>query len=171
MLTQQCVLPPLTSTVKSLLFTHVYSSPLSLAAMLHQCCVNHFHYINNGWTFSGHTLYFYSPIVYLYVCVKGICEVTHGEMFKLTAKYDAHSLFYSFSHFECDGDTVHMLTQLCLPPPLTSTVKWSLFTYVHSSPLSLASRLHRCHTNHSHYINNGWTFSTQTLYLPPKLLP
>ena len=49
----------------------------------------------------------------------------------------------------------------CLPPPLTSTVKLSLFTHVHSSPLSLAARLHQCHANHSCYINNGWTFSRQ----------
>ena len=43
------------------------------------------------------------------------------------------------NHFECDGHTVHMLTQWCLPPPLTSTVKVSLFTHAHSSPLSLAA--------------------------------
>ena len=35
-----------------LLFMHGHSSPLSLAARLHQCCTNHSHYINNGWTFS-----------------------------------------------------------------------------------------------------------------------
>ena len=48
------------------------------------------------------------------------------------------------------------------PPPLTSTVKSSLFTHAHSSPLSLAARLHQCHLNCSRYINNGWTFSGQT---------
>ena len=37
MLTQWHVPFPLTSTVKSLLLTHVNSSPLSLAARLHQC--------------------------------------------------------------------------------------------------------------------------------------
>ena len=42
--------------------------------------------------------------------------------------------------------------------PVTSRVKSSLFTHVHSSSLSLAARLHQCHTNHSRYINNGWTF-------------
>ena len=56
-------------------------------------------------------------------------------MFKLTTKSEADSFFYSLSHFECDGHTVHMLTQ-CLPPPLTSTVRLSLFMHVHSSPLS-----------------------------------
>ena len=69
------------------------------------------------------------------------------------------------SHFECDGHTVHTLTQWRLPPPLTSTVKSSLFMDVHSSPLSLAARLHWCHTNYSCYVNNGWTFSGQTLYI------
>ena len=43
-------------------------------------------------------------------------------------------------------------------------VQLSLFTHVHSSPLSLAARLHICHTNHFHYIDNGWTFSGQTSY-------
>ena len=88
-----------------------------------------------------------------------------GGMFKDT-KSDADSLLYSLSYFECDGHTVHMLAQLhLLPTPLTSTAKSSLFTHAHSSPLSLAARLHRCHVNHSHYINNGWTFSRQTSYM------
>ena len=79
-------------------------------------------------------------------------------MFKLNVKFNADSLLYSLSHSECDSHTVHMLTQWHLLPPLTSIVKSSLFTYVHSSPLSLAARLHQCHTNHSHYINNGGLF-------------
>ena len=33
-----------------------------------------------------------------------------------------------------------------------------VFMHGHSSPLSLAARLHRCHANHSRYSNNGWTF-------------
>ena len=41
-------------------------------------------------------------------------------MFKLNTKFDADSLLYSLSHFEYDGHTVHMLTQWCLPPPLTN---------------------------------------------------
>ena len=84
-------------------------------------------------------------------------------MFKLNAKFGADSLLYSLSHFECEGHTVHMLTQWCLLLPLTSTVKPSLFTHAHSSPLSSAARLHRCHANCSRYINNGWTFSGQIL--------
>ena len=69
------------------------------------------------------------------------------EMFKLNAKFDEDSLLYLLSHFECDSHTVHMLTQQHLLPPLTSTVstlKPSLFTHVHSSPHSLAARLHQC---------------------------
>ena len=65
-------------------------------------------------------------------------------------------------HFECDSHIVHVLTQQQLPPPLTSTVKSSLFTHAHSSPLDLATRLHWCWENHSRQINNGWTFSGQT---------
>ena len=87
----------------------------------------------------------------------------HGGMFKVNAKFDANSLLYSLSHFECDGHRVHILIQMHLLPPLTSTVKSSLFTHAHSSPLSLAARLHQCHTNCFHYINSGWAFSRQTL--------
>ena len=79
-------------------------------------------------------------------------------MFKLNTKFDAYSLLYLLSHSECDGHTAHMLTQQHLLPPLTSTVKSSLFTHVHSSPLSLAAGLHRCHANCSCYINNSWMF-------------
>ena len=79
-------------------------------------------------------------------------------MFKLNAKFDADSLLYLLSHFECDSHTVHMVTQGRLLPPLTSTVKLSLFTHAHSSPLSLAARLNGCCANHSRYINSGWTF-------------
>ena len=92
-------------------------------------------------------------------------------MLKLNAKFDEYSLLYSFSHFECDGYTVYnMLIQQCLAPPLTSTVKSSLFTHAHSSAVSLAARLHRCPTNHSRYIYNGWAFSRRTSYIPIYLL-
>ena len=86
-----------------------------------------------------------------------------GGMFKLNTKFNADSLLYMFSHFECDSHTTYMLSQQCLQPPLTSTVKSSLFTNAHSSPLSLAARLHRCCVNYSQYINNGWTVFIQTL--------
>ena len=62
-----------------------------------------------------------------------------GRMFKLNTKSDIDSLLYSLSHFECHSHTVHMLTQWHLLPPVTSTVKSSLFTHVHSSPLSSAA--------------------------------
>ena len=89
----------------------------------------------------------------------------HGGPFKLNAKLDADSLLYSFSHFKWDSHTVQMLIQPHLPPPLTSTVESSLFTHAHSSPLSVTARLHQRHANHSGYINNGWAFSGQTLYI------
>ena len=81
-----------------------------------------------------------------------------GRMFKLNAKCDADSFLYLLSHFKCNSHTVHTLTQWCLAPPMTSTVKSSLFMHVCSSSLSLAASLHRCQANRSHYINNGWTF-------------
>ena len=86
-------------------------------------------------------------------------------MFKFNTKLDADSLLYSLSYFECDGHTAHTLTQQRLPPPLTSTVRSSLFTHAHSSPLSLAARSHRCRTKRSRYISNGWTFPGQTSYV------
>ena len=77
--------------------------------------------------------------------------------------------FALLTHFECDGHTVHMLTQLCLPPPpLTSTVKSPLFMHTHSSPLS---RLHQCGEDCSHYVNDGWAFSRQTSYVSHLLHP
>ena len=42
----------------------------------------------------------------------------HGGMFKHHAKFNTDPLLYLLSHFECDGHTVHMLTQWRLPPPL-----------------------------------------------------
>ena len=47
----------------------------------------------------------------------------HGGMFKLNAKFDADSLLYLLSHFQCDGHTVHMHTQQCLYPHWP--VQWS----------------------------------------------
>ena len=63
-------------------------------------------------------------------------------MFELNAKFDGELLLYSLSHFGCDSHTAHRPSPRHLPPPLTSTVKSSLFTQAHSSPLSLAARLH-----------------------------
>ena len=91
-------------------------------------------------------------------------------IFKLHAKFDMVLLLYTLIHFECDGHTVHRLTSWHLLPPLTSALKSSLFTHAHSSPLSLAIRLHRCWVNHSHHINNGWTFPRQTSYILTKFV-
>ena len=87
-----------------------------------------------------------------------------GEIFKFNTKFDTDLFVFSLSHFECDDHTVHILAPRPLPPSLASTVKSSLFTHVHPSPLCLAARLHQCHTNHSCYINNDWTFSWQIWY-------
>ena len=105
-----------------------------------------------------------SPVVHS-CCLLNHPNSFRAGMFKLNTKSGTDLLLYSLSHFECNDHTVHMLTQWCLPPPLTSTVKWSLFTHVHSSPLSLADRLHWCCTNHFHFINYGCNFSKQTLYV------
>ena len=60
-----------------------------------------------------------------------------GGMFKLNAKFHAASLVYSLIYFDCYGHTVHTLTQWHLLPPLTTTVKSSLFTLAHSSQPTL----------------------------------
>ena len=85
-----------------------------------------------------------------------------GGMFKPNTKFDACLWLCLFSHFECNNHTVHMITQQHLPPSLSDTVKSSLFTHAHSSPLSMADRFQGCCANQSHYINNGCTFSRQT---------
>ena len=65
-----------------------------------------------------------------------------GGMFKLNTKFDADSLLYLLNHFERNSHTVHMLTQWHLLTSPTSTVMLSLLMHAHSSPLSLATRLH-----------------------------
>ena len=57
------------------------------------------------------------------------------------------------------------LSGIYLLPPLTGIVKSSLFVHVQSSLLPWAARLHWCCANHSPYINSGWAFSRQTLYV------
>ena len=53
-------------------------------------------------------------------------------------------------------------------PHWVSTMKLTLFMHLHSSPFSLAARLHQWCANRSCYINNGSTFSRQTSYIPFK---
>ena len=86
-------------------------------------------------------------------------------MFKLNAKFDADLLLYSLSHFECDGHTVHMLTQWHLLPPLT---KYNEVVIVHTRAFQstlLGCRVMSMSCKPSRDINNGWTFSGQTSYL------
>ena len=72
-------------------------------------------------------------------------------MFKLNAKFDANSLFYSVilngmaTQYTCSLNGIYH-------PHLTSTVRSLLFMHAHSSLLSLDARIHQCHANHSCYI-------------------
>ena len=98
--TQWRPLPPLTSTVKSSLFTHVPSSPLSLAARLHQCCTNCSHYINNGWTISGQTSYsivYKKPPRHWRDILKMVTVVLNGEMTVIFKFLYAFLFFHTFS--------------------------------------------------------------------------
>ena len=61
-LTQRCLLPSLTSIVKSLLFMHGHPSPRSLAARLHPWSASCSHHINSGWTFSRRTSSYTCPL-------------------------------------------------------------------------------------------------------------
>ena len=105
-----------------------------------------------------------SPVVHSCVLLNHPSSF-YGGTLRLHTKFNADSLLYLLSHFEFDSHTVHMLTQVASTTLLTSTVKSSLLMYVHSIPLSLAARVHGCCTNHSHCVNNGWTFSRQTWYI------
>ena len=94
MLTRQCLPPPRTSTVKSSLFMHVHSSPLSLEARLHWCQANCSHCINNGWMarpfldthvyayMHAHICILYThACVYAYVCDGGGQILTYRHNF------------------------------------------------------------------------------------------
>ena len=63
-----------------------------------------------------------SPVVHS-CCLLNHLNSFCREIFKLNAKLDADSLLYLPNYFECDGHTVHMLTQWHLLSPLTSTVR------------------------------------------------
>ena len=90
-------------------------------------------------------------------CLLSHLNTFHRGMFKHNAKFDSSSLLYLvILNVTATQDTCSL--NWCLLRPLTSTVKSSLFTHVHSSPLSLGARLHPCCANHSRCINNGWTF-------------
>ena len=111
--------------------------------------------LHEMWCMSGHIVLMncQSPVAHSCSLLDHLNSFCRG-MFRLNTKFDADSLLYSLSHFEYNSHTVHMLIQQHLPPPLTITVKSSLFTHAHSNPLSLAAKLHQCCTNCSHYINN-----------------
>ena len=69
MLTQQHILPLLTSTVKSSLFTHVHSTPFSSAARWHQCHANHSHILTMARLFPDRLHICMCVCVYVYTCM------------------------------------------------------------------------------------------------------
>ena len=85
-----------------------------------------------------------------------------GGMFKLKARFDADLLPYSLILNATATQYTRSFNGVYHRPPLTRAVTVSLFTHAHSSPLSLAARVHRCCAKSSHCINNGQTFSGQT---------
>ena len=91
--TQWHLPPALTSLVKSSLFTHAHSSPLSFTARLHQCCANYSYYINNGWTF-------YRQIFYvLFLCSDLLCFMFYSAYINLASPIFVWLVFpYYFSN-------------------------------------------------------------------------
>ena len=83
-------------------------------------------------------------------------------LLKLNAKFDVDLLLCSLSHFECEAmQYVFSLNGIYCPLWL---IQWShgcscMWILVHSP---------WCPTKRSHYINNGWTFSYQTIYSMPS---
>ena len=65
-----------------------------------------------------------SPVVYRCDLLNHANRFWSG-MFKLNANFDADSLFYLLSHFECGSHTVHVFSQLGLPFPPPQLVQWS----------------------------------------------
>ena len=55
------------------------------------------------------------PVAYSCGLLNHLNNVCRGRV-KLKVKFDPDSLLYLLSHFECDGHTVHTLTQWHLPP-------------------------------------------------------
>ena len=82
-------------------------------------------------------------------------------MFKLNAKFDADSLLFSLSPIECKATQYTCsLSGIYCPHWLA---QWSCHCHAHCSPLSLAVRLYWHCTNCPQYVNNGRTFSRQTM--------
>ena len=83
-----CLPPLLTSTVKSSLFRHVHSSPLSLASTLYRCCANHSHYVNNGCNFLD-----IPPILFCSGCHKNTTDwVVYTKMIHYLTILEARNL-------------------------------------------------------------------------------
>ena len=81
---------------------------------------------------------------------------------------ECSNLMQNWMHFHCSTCSVilnAMATQYTCSLNGVYRSRW-LVQWSHHCSLPLAARLCQCHTNHSHYINNGLTFSGQTSYLP-----
>ena len=113
--------------------------------------------LHEMWCLSGHIVGWSCQSPVAHSCGRlNHLNSFRGGMFKLNTKFNADLLLFSVilnamaTQYTCSLNGIYRLYWL---------VQWSLIvTHAHSSPLSLAARLHWCHANHSHYINNGWTF-------------
>ena len=109
--------------------------------------------LHNTWYVSGHVVVMKLPVAHS-CSLLNHPNSFHGGAFKLNAKFDADSLFYSVI-FNATATQYTRSLNGVYRPPVTSAVKSSLFTHAPSSPLSLAARLRWCGSNHSLHIYNG----------------
>ena len=100
------------------------------------------------------------PIAAAFWIIQIVCE---EECSNLMAKFNADSLLYSLSDFECDSHTVHMLIQGIYHP------HWLVSEVIIVHACTFQSTLLGCQfTSMSHtcsHINSGWTLSGQTSYI------
>ena len=104
---------------------------------------------------------------------KQIVFSNHLETIQIVSSEECSSLMQYLMQIPCSIHSIIlnvMATQYrCSSKASTTpTGQYSellLFTHAHSSPLSLAARLRRCHANHSCYVHNSRTFSGQTWYV------
>ena len=120
--------------------------------------------LHKTWCMSRHIVMMKLPIAHSCSFLNHLNSFL-GGIFKLNTKFDADLLLYSVilnataTQYTCSLNGIycpHWLvlwsrhcSHMCIPVP----------------SLWLAARLHQWSANHSLYINNGWTFSRQTLYV------
>ena len=101
---------------------------LNVTATQYTCSLNSVYHPHWLVQWSCHCSHMYIPVHYPWP--SGHIDVAQTILIMLTMAgllLDRTLLLYIY--------TVHMLTQWCLPPPLSSTVKLSLFTQAHFSSL------------------------------------